>query len=420
MLLPGKKVRLDIFKLTIFLYFGLITTGINEFIGKISRVQGLLSPFILVLSILIVFNGVKRGYFKVLTNKFSLIIVYVITTYLIFGTLASLRHNAIADILAAYRFYLPSLLVYFSFIVGFYYLCRKYSFEYVIQLLRALLSFNIYFTILIFLTPGLSDHLSDQVLGALGDDRLAGLVGNANESGFSAVLLLCLEYYALRKKLNSSLIFYSQLSAIGFFLIIGFSRTPIIMVLIVTFFFLIPKFQLRSIVSSIRYLLVISGVLFGVVLMFNNEISELLESQNERVEQIQNLLNGEISAQTTGHRSELAQKGMELVKKDPIWGNGLMRLKSEVGEIAGVHNQYIFIWGEAGIIPLIFYLFYFIFFLIHTGMLNFDLKILLRAIVACIMIYGFVNHSLFYTKTMYVVFAFFAIIFTIKPKGAIK
>lgn len=408
---------MDKFKLTIFVFFALITTGINEFMGKMARIEGLLSPFILLLAILIFLAGAKRGYFHVVSNKYSLVIVRVIISFLIFGSLASLRHNAIGDILLACRFYLPSLLVYFSFIIGFYHLWRKYSFEYLIQLLRVLLSLNVYLTIVIFLAPGLSDQLSDQILGALGDDRLAGLVGNANESGFSAVLLFCLEFYALRKKLSSSLLIISQISAILIFLIIGFSRTPIIMILVVTFLFLMPKLQLRSIVSSIRYLLVITGALLGVFFIFIDEISAVMETQKVRVEQIQNLLNGEFSAETTGDRSELAEKGMEMVKREPFWGNGLMQLKSEVVETSGVHNQYIFIWGEAGIIPLIFYLFYFIFVWRFSGKLEYELKMLVRSLIACMMIYSLVSHSLFYSKTMFLVFAFFAIIFIIQQRA---
>ncbi len=380
--------------------------------SKMARIEGLLSPFILLLAILIFLAGAKRGYFHVFSNKYSLLIVRLIVSFLLFGSLASLRHNAIGDILSGYRFYLPSLLVYFSFIISFYYLWRKYSFDYLIQLLRVLLSFNVYFTIVLFFVPG----LSDQLLGALGGDRLAGLIGNANESGFSASLLLCLEYYALRKKLSSSLFIIFQIIAILFFLNIGFSRTPIIMILVVTLLFLMPKLQLRSIVSSIRYILVITAALLGGFFIFIDEISVIMEKQNVRLVQIQNLLNGEFSAETTGDRSELAEKGFEMVQRDPFWGNGLMQLKSEVGEQSGVHNQYLLIWGEAGIIPLFFYLFYFIFCWRTSGKLEYELKILVRSLIACIMIYSLVSHHLFYSKTVFLIYAFFAIIFIIRQK----
>jgi O-antigen ligase len=204
--------------------------------------------------------------------------------------------------------------------------------------------------------------------------------------------------------------------AIIFSLIIGFSRTPVIMVLVVTFLFLLPKLQYRSIFRSIRNLLTICAALLCGFFLFADEIFSLMGEQLIRIEQIENLLNGEFSPETTGNRSDLAERGFEMVQRDVFWGNGLMVLKAEVDGQFGVHNQYLLIWGEAGIIPLLFYLFYFIFYWRNSGSLEYDLKFLVRSIIAITMIYSLVNHSIYQSKTMLLICAFFAIMFIFSRK----
>jgi len=76
------------------------------------------------------------------------------------------------------------------------------------------------------------------------------------------------------------------------------------------------------------------------------------------LQQIGELLQGNVNDTTTTDRAKLWKESMELISAQPIQGYGLscFGLLPEGG--LGSHNTYLMLWGEAGILAIFMFLIY--------------------------------------------------------------
>jgi len=152
---------------------------------------------------------------------------------------------------------------------------------------------------------------------------------------------------------------------------------------------------------------------FGAVLYFfvlNELIEESILLQSTRIEEFSSFAEGEVTARTTGGRTSLAEAGLERIYENPIFGHGLHTFMKFDDLGSGVHNQYLLIWGEAGIVALLAYVWYLISLWRgikrRAGPSNF----LVKGLVICLAFYSFTSHNIYGDKTVMLIFSLLAVI----------
>ena len=180
--------------------------------------------------------------------------------------------------------------------------------------------------------------------------RYAGFYLNANVAGF-----ICIFGYALTYSLKSNT--FKLLGQFVFTLmgLLTFSRTFIVI------WVLLNIISLKISLKNIKILGV--GVLIFSTLLF---IDEFVGLNNPRFDQLVNIVNNEnVSEEEVSEDSRTDTWALfyDQIFESPFFGNGYGTFSGKLGYL-GVHNSYLMIIGEAGIIPfllfisLIIYFFY--------------------------------------------------------------
>lgn len=242
--------------------------------------------------------------------------------------------------------------------------------------------------------------------------RLTGFYLNPNLTGYVANISLV---FAM------SLIIYKQrinLFAVSLFLVSiyisirSFSKTAIIVTLILTmlfFLFLLLKksFWLSSLYFQRRFL-VFSALSLGLFLLFKSAswYQSLDEGQKQRIDQVFSIVyEAEINEKTTTHRSAIWDVGLNKIRNSPIIGNGFGSFDYFPEKGQGIHNMYLKIFGETGILIGLYYLFLhvLIFFTVFSEAKS-HLKFLGLGLVMATMIFNFSNHNAFQTPIISMVY----------------
>lgn len=224
-----------------------------------------------------------------------------------------------------------------------------------------------------------------------GGSRNAGLFANPNEAGVQANLALVFSVNIWMKQKNKfvlvllSLVLLLELYCV--FLTFSVNAMITSVVLIVTFLLLYLVKNKRELSGKIRKNIYIGGIIIlSLSVYFGQDLYEKYEKdlmqepegieeyttrlRTERVERFITLFSGDITERTVASRLPLFDAGLELIYMNPIYGYGLGVFQSLPGYGLGVHNTFLMIWGEAGIIPLILFLLL----LISIGIKAFSLK----------------------------------------------
>lgn len=175
--------------------------------------------------------------------------------------------------------------------------------------------------------------------------RYSGFYLDANNGG-----LICLMGFALSFTILKSLQLFGKLSFTGLGLI-TLSRTYMVTWL------LLNLMSIRLNFKNAKMLLIGFGVL--VLLITYNEF---LPVKNERLEQLGALIDGsqqnDVQVLNEDSRTETWARYYGVIFENPLFGNGYHSFYGNgvVKTKWGVHNTYLLIWGESGIIPLLFFL----------------------------------------------------------------
>jgi O-antigen ligase len=175
--------------------------------------------------------------------------------------------------------------------------------------------------------------------------RYSGFYLDPNNAG-----LICLMGFALSYVMPKKLQFIGKIifTALGLF---TFSRT-----FIVTWLFI----NILSIKLSIKNakMLVFGFALLSGLLVYN----EFLPNKNRRLEELGAMISGnerKANNLNKDSRWETWARYYDFLLDKPVFGNGYSSFgTSGLAAPVGVHNTYLLIWGEAGILPLIIFLMY--------------------------------------------------------------
>lgn len=196
--------------------------------------------------------------------------------------------------------------------------------------------------LIIVLTIGVSTILFNVLFFPSDYGRYSGFYINANEAGFAALIgfVLCFGLTNQKWKLIGQAFF-------TFCGILTFSRT---------FLLLWALLILFSIFQNKKNLKILAIGVSTIILFFS--VNELLKLNSERFNTISNLVNnGKVDTFINkGSRTQTWSLYYDLIINSPIKGNGYKTFTSDQIFEDGVHNNYLRIIGESGVIPFLLFL----------------------------------------------------------------
>ena len=237
------------------------------------------------------------------------------------------------------------------------------------RLLKVILTILAVTCILILATPLLVDHLYTLPLhlrdvSYIASFRFIGTFANPNMAGtvgcYTVALALSLLGSGRYGKFSMLALFLSSAAVI-----LTLSRTALLTLILILLFFLGPLgLNLRPKQAFRRIWLAVALLVGGVVLLGVN--LEHLPVQEEQLHRLMWIFTGDLNDDSM--RFKLWLYGLSQIAESPLFGHGLTRFhtmegslicRPELDILCGVHNSYLMLWGEAGIIPLTLFLLFF-------------------------------------------------------------
>ena len=382
----------------------IIGSGINNFLSIKLNSPAILSPVLLVISILVLAYYLPKNNYIIFGNNVTRWFYLPYLYFLIIGGIVGVTYGKMDRVLDAYRYYLPSLLVFWGGIYAFYHLLKSGSWFSVFLLLRWILAINC--GVILFNYFSGSDFF---ILANDNDANISGFLLNPNDAGFAANLLLSIEIFFLKTK--QSKLVWLTIPAVLVVILIGFSRTAMATAIGIFILNLTDMSgQQRRQKKRLLFFLIAMGV--AGLYLFNNLIIELIEARSYKWQNVIRLIGGEINVQTTGYRSNLIRIGFNKVMEKPILGHGLHTFVKFEGLGSGVHNQFLLMWGDAGVFSVFFFLIYHLALWVKARKVESSFKILIRSIISAILLYSLTNHNMYGNKTYMLVLALVTMLIT--------
>jgi O-antigen ligase len=236
--------------------------------------------------------------------------------------------------------------------------------------------------------------------------RAYGVYLNPNIAGYNAIVGLVISF--------ALLLFQKKMGVVNLLLIIvaivagvmTFSKTFFLNCFIVSVIYLyyrrpyLRTHTIPKLVKSIKYIVLLPLFYFFYTAFSNAEL--LNEEQYSRLETVFFFLN-DTKVDYSG-RSELADYGVELIKANPIVGYGygtftVLKGSNKFFDFTssdlGVHNTFLRIWGEGGIISFIIYITFW-FYIIYKIVINksVEVKMLASMLFSTLFIYSLTSHNI--------------------------
>jgi O-antigen ligase len=338
----------------------LMFTGLNlnavaaMFVGEAE----MLSPLALALTLILIVQYARLRYLSFIYMLFAATIL----TYLVMGSLPRLETISI-DIYYIRLYFVTFLLVsalYFwmaslddaqlsSVLVFFKYLmliaCVGTIFSTTLQQYQAITAADA-----IYATP------ADEA------ERASGLFENPNQAATAALYCLVL-VVALPAR---SLVWRAlQIGIAVLALVMTFSKAAMLGGLVLTTAFVLTR---RSLGTMLLFAVAVAVGIIGLWFVYEHDLFHLSWDQRERLADVFNLVGGEVSARTTTGRTVLVEFGLQKIKDVFPWGAGLGEFHAMEGGLRkiingletnrwlGIHNAFLTILGESGLVPFLIFL----------------------------------------------------------------
>jgi O-antigen ligase len=352
----GFSRSIDPMGLGVLLFAGLNLNGaFLLFLGT----EALLSPLILLLTIVMCVKYVRPEHVALNYMLFTL----TIASYLLFGALAGLltsglqtryitSYGATVVLVSALYFWLASL--------------DERSLTRILIILKNILLVSCLLVVLsdvirpFQVTPEVPGLDAEQIIqGVESADRASGLFENPNEAAMIALYCIVL-VVALPSR--SILIRLLQGAIAVVALIMTFSKTGMLVLLFLMGLFILTRRSFATLVFSGLGVVAAFSTLWFV---FNNDLLNLSWEQRERLSDVLNIAGGEFNTRSTTGRNVLFELGFGKIWGNLPWGAGLGEFHAmeggirkiaggiELNEWLGIHNTYLMILGEGGLVPLL-------------------------------------------------------------------
>jgi len=333
----------------------IVLSNLNGVLHAVFDVTSGLSIFILIFCIVIIFF--LWDYKKLTLPHY--VLNFTLMWLLVMGGIMWLfyshMYNPDADYYRVFRKQAPTIILLYAVYKYTIYAADRGKIIYVLYFV----TFSMLFVTLCIPLGALTDIFGGFRKFMFGGGRSGGLFASPNLAGVHVSFTLALVLFFT---LNSKRFFWFFLVCIPLVFYAGFltfsKATLITQIFIVLLFFAYNFTQLFRVKKSVmRRFLLSAFIVLGGFIYFIPQIKEYTEnlqySQLKRLEQTLGLLSGEINEENTTDRAGLWGQAFELIGANPITGYGTGSFhKLPKGDL-GVHNTYLMVWGEGGIIAII-------------------------------------------------------------------
>lgn len=250
-------------------------------------------------------------------------------------------------------------------------------------------------------------------------DRLAGIYFNPNAAGFNANMTTILGLATLLRSGSSKLLGLLAIVIGVLAMVVSFSKTAILtFILSVGILTWIYFLMYRKIdrptrrVANLMFVFIFYGLVqLGIVIsIFFNDLSK---QQRERIVQVETILTGQADRSSTSNRVNLAELGVKKISERPLFGSGifsffhLIDAGSATGDDVGIHNIFLRVWGEAGLLPFcLFILFWANAFRDASIVPTAWLRFLTLSIICVLIFHGSTSHNLLEDNIIGIIISF--------------
>ena len=375
----------------------LLLTGINEYLSVVTEQKEFFSVVILLLVFSLNttrFLGKKKVLIRV-KDTIQLTYVWSVISFLIIGlTIDWTSENGSAAIWGI-RYYGPGLLIFLVFYHSIQKLRREDGMDTLIRLFRNIMLVNAILAV--------SDYISGGRLELFQiGDRFSGLITNPNDAGFSFNVLLILNFYFFQ--INRRWVDFIGIIISLMAVFVTFSKTAIITALVVLLLILMKEFKKGS--AKLRVKIIVLGLsllpFWGFVKSFTDDLET---EQFNRILQITEVFSGKIDTETTTKRTDIFTEAIDKIENKWLFGQGIGSFSKIESIEVGVHNQYVLILGESGLIPLIIFLTFLVKLMqlkLKKGIQGLETN---RLLTFSFFMYCFTNHNIFFSKFIILIIA---------------
>lgn len=380
----------------------LVLLDLNEFASSYFGTSGALTLVLLLLSVfLFIFSKPKVKIRGPLFKAF----LWAVYIFFFLGAINSLFQGDFSIVISELRFYFPTVIIFVvTYRVCLSYFSREFFSQFVVIIAWLIGVNGVLILISVLFNVSFTNGSDD------GIERAVGLYSNANRAGYVSVMgqacalfLISMDSKIIRRQ---AIYLYSimLLAAISTFSK-GAITVSILLAIRVVFTSNLQSNSFsggsRKSIKVLTRFIVLSFIFLSI--FFSQIKSNLKGQQFERITELQMLYSGEINDETTTQRSALGTYAWEEIKKNIVFGSGLKTFrKMEIG--TGVHNTYLLIWGESGILSLIVYVIFLIrWWVLSKKIEHFSLKMLVSNIFLIFFLSGFAAHTLMSNKSYLVI-----------------
>lgn len=335
-----------------YIYF--IILNLSNLLPLLFNLSTNVSRIVTYLPILVLFSGLlfvskSRG---AKTTKINLWIISFIA-YLALGFIASLIFNENFEYFTLTVPYYSRILLEVFF---FYFFLLSLNKEQFLTVLKHITFAYIILAISIPVMAILGISLYESVTGlesVIASGRPAGLAANANPAAFQSILGAILIIYWLMSGVNKipqitlTILLIIQIGCTIF----TFSNTGMICLVVVAFVAITKLY--RSGTGVYKFLGLVFVLLFISFQVLDISIADQLDKNNlKKIENFTKIISMDNNVEFSNRDSKF-KNGINEFKKSPLIGSGLGYFKHKLS----VHNTYLTILGESGIIPFLLFLF---------------------------------------------------------------
>jgi len=350
-----------------------------------------LSQFVAYLNLLLILSGIFlfRQNIMTLSSTNKLWFVFY-SLYYSFGILASGISGFQASIIAT--------LVPIIYFIGFYFLLsNKEQFKVFFQVITACFVISAFFTV-ILIKLNINAYTGEEHGWDL--DRAGGITGDPNAAAYTAIFAFILFNQLFKpKKLIFRLLKVFVLVTLFYSLFLTYSTTGLFVFTIV-FFFLNYKFF-----TGIKLILVAAVIplFYAGIFALKSQVNtlDLSAAQSGKVNNIINLLTFNLDDVDSSGRSDLVERALGFIYDNPILGNGVDFAVSK-----HVHNTYVGIWVDAGVLTFLFFIFMLCYLFLKTFSLSPNIRFFGMSILIVLYIFMVSLQSVINQPNLIVFFVF--------------